>query len=671
MSNEIFDGTQSSDVKDGANFQLAAVQSHRLLNQLFHGSLFTAVLLFGAVIANTFNLNTIWVTFFCENAAALILLGAGLRSAYDVAEWRRKQAGLASIPPIKAARWFIAFVASPWTPRETEKPDRIDRWTGIAFSAGRSFLSRIGLRPLWVASLSLFACLLIYGSWNLQLEPAPIGTSALLMIALCLTFSFLLLVTERRFAAIDAVEWPEAGALSQLARFPILILVASCLCLFLNARGSGLSVWLLAALGGFITLVGLEFFLRATLSMFRPQNHSHEPPLLTESILVGAINWPPRPLTRIQSELRTKLGIDLRQIWAFSFIRKTAPAIVLATFVLGWMLTGIHEIPMSGRGIYEQFGRPGTILQPGLHIGLPWPFGRIIPVENGIVHELATSFSTAGQDEQLADAEGPAPESANRLWDASHVSEKSQIIAGGTDGKQSFQLVNMDIRFVYRIGLSDQAAMSAAYQTANIPTLIESTANRVLVHDFAARTLDGVLGKERLSLANDISSAIQADMNALNSGVEILAVVVEAIHPPAGASSAYHGVQAAQITAQALVARERGKAAEQANDAQMNASLQRDGAMAAAREGVAASEVTKLRFDAERSAYRTAGQVFLTEEYFNRLTTGLSRSKALILDHRIGGSSAPTLDLRSFMSPVDPGTGAEPYTPYQSEETSP
>lgn len=671
MSNTISDDTQSFDFSDRANFQLAAVQSHSLLSQLFRGSLFTAMLLLGALIANTFNLNVIWATFFCENAAALLLFGVGLRSAYDIAEWRRKQAGLASIPPGTAFQWFIGFLASPWARGEMENPDRIERWTGHAFSAGRSFLSRIGLRPLWVAGLSLFACFLVYGSWNLQLAQVSLGTPALFIIAVCLAFSFLLLVVERRFAAIDAVEWPEAEAISQLARLPIFILIASSFCLFLNARGSQLCVWLLASLGGFIALVGLEFFLRAIFSIFRPQNDSHEPPLLTESILVGAISWPPRPLTRIQSELQSKLGIDLRQIWAFSFIRKTAPAIILATFALGWMLTGIREIPMNGRGIYEQLGKPEGIFQPGLHIGLPWPLGRIIPVENGVVHELATAFSTGNQPEQLADAEGPAPENANRLWDASHVSEKSQIIASSTDGKQSFQLVNMDIRFVYRIGLSDQAAMNAAYQTADIPALIESTANRVLVHDFAARTLDGVLGEERPSLAGEISSAIQADMNALNSGVEILSVVVEAVHPPAGASNAYHGVQAAQITAQALVARERGKAAQQANDAALNASLQRDTATAAAREGIAASQVTKLRFDAERSAYQTAGQAFLSEEYFNRLTTGLSKSKALILDHRIAGDSAPTLDLRSFMAPVDPGANKEPYTPYQSEETSP
>ena len=658
-----------SDLRDRADFQLAAAQAHDLTSQGFSISIFAALLLLAALVANTLSLNAIWIAFLCNNAAALFLFGAGLRSAYDVVRWRQEKAGLPSIPFGGPMRWLVAFVSSPWSFQNTKEPDRIGLWTGSALSGGQALFSRIGARPLWVFGLSLLACLIASSEWSLRTDDITIGTLAFLIITACLVFAFFLLVTERRLAAVDTREWPEAKAISQLARVPIFVLVTSCFCLYLSARGSGLSVELLAALGGFIALVGLEFLLRAIVSMFRPQNENHEPSLITNSYVASLLQWPPQPWIGIQAELRTRHGIDLRQIWAVSFIRRAAPAIILGTIFLGWMLSGVREIPITGRGVYEKFGKAEGVLHSGLHVGLPWPFGRVILLENGSVHELATSASTSDGNEPLADAEGPAPESANRLWDASHISEKSQIIAGGTGGGQGFQIVNMDVRFVYRIGLSDQAAMKAAYRIADLPALIESTANRVLVHDFARRTLNDVLSEGRLSLANDIASAVQKNMDELNSGVEILSVVVEAIHPPAGAANAFHGVQAAQISAEALVARERGTAAEQTNDAQLNASLQQDNATATAREGIAASEVAKLRFEAERSAFHEAGQAFLTEKYFHQLTMGLSHSKALILDHRIGGSIAPTLDLRSMMLPIDPDTSAEPNTPYQSEET--
>jgi regulator of protease activity HflC (stomatin/prohibitin superfamily) len=289
----------------------------------------------------------------------------------------------------------------------------------------------------------------------------------------------------------------------------------------------------------------------------------------------------------------------------------------------------------------------------------------VLRVENGVVHELATSVSDGGGLPMAAEpAEGPPPAIANRLWDASHVNDKSQVIASSRADKQSFQIVNMDVRFVYRIGLSDQAALAATYNSADVPTLIRSTASRILVHDFASRTLDGLLGADRVGLGDEIGRAVQADLQKLDSGVEILATVVEAIHPPAGAANAYHAVQAAQIGAQALIARERGAAAQATNQAQLQASVARDQATATAREINATAQASDLRFSAERKAYASAGQAFVLEQYLSQLSQGLVNANLLILDHRLGGSSnAPTIDLRTFTLPADPASPRNPAQP--------
>jgi len=148
---------------------------------------------------------------------------------------------------------------------------------------------------------------------------------------------------------------------------------------------------------------------------------------------------------------------------------------------------------------------------------------------------------------------------------------------------------------------------------------------------------------------------VQADLQKLDSGVEILATVVEAIHPPAGAANAYHGVQAAQIGAQALIARERGAAAEATHQAQLQASIARDQATASAREINATAQAADLKFSAEQKAYASAGQAFVLEQYFSQLSQGLATAQLLVLDHRLGGSNhAPTIDLRTFTLPADP-----------------
>jgi regulator of protease activity HflC (stomatin/prohibitin superfamily) len=170
-----------------------------------------------------------------------------------------------------------------------------------------------------------------------------------------------------------------------------------------------------------------------------------------------------------------------------------------------------------------------------------------------------------------------------------------------------------------------------------------------MVHYFASRSLDGLLGEQRDALAKDIGRTVQADLDHFGSGVELLSVLVESIHPPAGAAAAYHSVQAAQIKSQAIVAEERGTAAATVNEAREEASAIKDAASAAAREHTATAEAAKLGFDAEQESFRDAGQAFVRERYFSQLAQGLAKANLVIIDHRIGSAgAAPTIDLRTF-----------------------
>ncbi|EJM83921.1 protease modulator HflK [Pseudomonas sp. GM60] len=603
-----------------------------------------------AFFVGLFAPQSLWPAVLVNQSAGLLVLVAGLQSAWWVTQWREMAMNPAMLP--------VEVVAeSPpegWYERLLERISQ--RWLRL--------LAQIGASTLWLGAWALLVVFSINQVWNLALPPAALGFSASVAAALSLLLAFGLLVLERQLAQENVAQWPEAGSLAQLTRVAIICLVLSALCLLFGSEASVWPVRLAVLIGLLPGLVAVELLLRAVLSLFSPQREQLEPALLARSFVADMLRWPPQPLLVLQHELHNRFGIDLRQIWAFTYMRRAFVPVLAVVALVGWSLTGIHEISLQGRGIYERFGKPVEVFGPGLHAGLPWPLGRVLSVENGVVHELATSVGEATAPIVAEPAEGPAPTTANRLWDASHVNDKSQVIASSRADKQSFQIVNMDVRFVYRIGLTDQAALAATYNSANVPTLIRSTASRILVHDFASRTLDGLLGEDRVGLAEEIGRAVQADLEKLDSGVEILATVVEAIHPPAGAANAYHGVQAAQIAAQALISRERGAAAEATNQAQLQASIARDQATASAREINAAAQAADLKFSAEQKAYASAGQAFVLEQYFRQLSQGLTNARLLVLDHRLGGSgNAPTIDLRTFTLPVDPASARKTAQP--------
>lgn len=650
MQVDLEEGGDRAQVAGLPRFQQAVFQGRRLrLLAIGLGALAAMGLVLGFFVG-MFAPQSLWPALLFNQSAALLVLVAGLQSAWWVTQWRAQ----AMNPLESVVDSDEAEVPAGWYERLLE---RISQHC-------LKLLRQIGAPTLWLAGWALLALLCVEQAWTLALPSAALGMSATVSATLGLLLAFGLLVLERQLAQENTAQWPEAGALAQLTRVAIISLILGAFCLLFGSETSVWPVRLAVLIGLLPGFVAFELLLRAVLSLFSPRREQLEPALLASSFVADMLRWPPRPLQALQQELHNRFGIDLRQIWAFTYMRRALLPVLGVVGIVGWVLTGVHEIPLQGRGIYERFGKPVTVFGPGLHAGLPWPLGRVLSVENGVVHELATSVGETSAPVQADPAEGPAPITANRLWDASHVNDKSQVIASSRADKQSFQIVNMDVRFVYRIGLSDQAALAATYNNADVPTLIRSTASRVLVHDFASRTLDGLLGEDRVGLAEEIGRAVQADLQKLDSGVEILATVVEAIHPPAGAANAYHGVQAAQIGAQALIARERGAAAEATNQAQLQASIARDQATATAHEINATAKAGELKFSAEKKAYANAGQAFVLEQYLGQLSQGLASASLLVLDHRLGGSSnAPTIDLRTFTLPADPASSRKTDQP--------
>ena len=579
-----------------------------------------------------------WVT--GNIMAAMWVCAASLQCARRISRWRTQQFAPAveTAMPEASSGFSQRLISRPWM---------------------RPVLRYVDAHVFFQALPAFAAIVLISVLWQLPIPANDAGEAGYFAGSVFILCAFAVLVLERHWTLKNPLEWPEAAKLAPMMRMMIGVFLLSALALMFAREASVWPAHLLMLTGLLPGMVALELFLRALMAMFSPPREDKEPEFIAGSLLAAQICWPPRPLQFVQNELHQHFGIDLRQIWAFHFMRRALLPLAAILLLTGWLLTGISEVPLTQRGIYESFGKPVAVRQPGLHAGLPWPFGRTRMVDNGEVHELTTGSEepVTTTPVTVADtAEGPAPESANRLWDSGHSSDKSQIIASATRDRQSFQIMNMDVRFVYRIAMNDGAAMASLYHTDNMPVLIRSIANQVLVHDFSSRTLDSLLGSDQTRLAADIGRKVQSQLDHLNSGVELLATVIESIHPPAGAADAYHSVQAAQILAQSAIAGEKGQAAQQLNAAQQFARLAQDTASAQSHENLDQAQVMALRFNAENQAYQAGGQSFLTDRYFSQLILAMQQHpEVLIVDHRIGGGASPVLDLRNFTLPFTPG----------------
>lgn len=476
---------------------------------------------------------------------------------------------------------------------------------------------------------------------------------------LLIVIAFPLLVLGRLHAGLDKASCPAASQLENLLRVPLVVSAGLGISGILHSLGYAWPYLIDRALILLVSVVAIEIMLRSMACVFLPMPPVGErrSPAASAIARLIAPRWP--RLADLSAGIRQQFGIDLSRSWAMAFVLRASPPMIVGLCVLGWLLTGLTALDINQRAVYERFGSPVAIEGPGLHLHLPWPFGIMRKVELGVVHEIPIVFP-ASQDvvdapagdtsaeAQDTGAEAVPPASADRLWDDSHPFEASYLIASTANGLQGFQIVNIDLRIVYRASLSNEGAMAAAYRVTDPEALIRAAAGRMLVQHFSRYTLSDVLGENRARFVSSFRDELQQRLDQLHTGTDIIAVVVEAIHPPPRTAASYHNVQAAQIQADALVSQSHGAAFVALGNAQQTATSALDTAKANAAEQVDQARAALTLFNGDHQAYLRSGQVFLTERWFSHLDQDLPRSPLVIVDHRINSALAPTIDLRRF-----------------------
>jgi regulator of protease activity HflC (stomatin/prohibitin superfamily) len=506
-------------------------------------------------------------------------------------------------------------------------------------------------QPVLAITVGALAATVIIAAWPAPPVPAPrmLAAAGAGMVLL----AFPVLVLERFCADLSRV-LPDGAGLAALLRAVLLVQLALGLVLLLAGSGVAPTDHLVRLPAIFVLLLAAEFVLRGLAALFLPASALHAGRPAARSLLAGAIRLQPARLASLNQALARQFGLDLTRSWALGFIGQALGPVALLLALLAWGLTGAMSLPLDQRAVYERLGQPVEVLGPGLHLRLPWPLGRTRRVERGVLHELALVASApdrATAQVPIA-AEEPPPIAADRLWDHAHAGEATYLIASPAAAGQGFQSVNVDLRLITRVGLSDAAALQAAYGVADPDALVRATAGRLLARYFAARTLAGVLGEDRSGFTEAIRTGVQEALDRLGTGVEIVAVVVEAIHPPPAAAGAWHGVQAAGIRARVAVADEQGAAAKTLAEARIATGRSTDAATAAAAETLAEARADATLFDGDRAAAAAAPGVYPLERWFARLRATLGRVPLLVLDHRLDGTAAPTFDLRGLAPPA-------------------
>jgi regulator of protease activity HflC (stomatin/prohibitin superfamily) len=532
------------------------------------------------------------------------------------------------------------------------------RWRAKAARIGdvlsRGQLSGESTAIIGTVVLSCLGLLMLSRGWRMADSLPPPLQAPLAGVLIGLVFP--ILVLERHLAHIPPRIQPDSAMLARLCRVPMLALLGLGLATWARWLGfPGIATLTERSVAVIIALVAAELVLRSVAGWYGARPATQERRCYADSTIAGLLSLQRPDFASLTAGASRRLGIDLTRSWAIGFIRRAALPTLLGLVAFSWLLTGVSALGSSERAVYESFGKPAGVLHPGLRVHLPWPLGLLRPVEFGTVHEIPVVFAaddgTPAEAETStpptsADIEGPAPTGADRLWDASHPSEASYLVASKSNGRQNFEVINIDLRVLYRIGLSDQAAQEVTYNVAAPEAIIQAAAGRMLARYFARYTVLDVLGQNRETFIRGFQQELQSRLADLSTGIEVVGIVVEAIHPPPAAATAYQGVQAAAIRSVVQIAEAKAEAVQTINIAQGNATTLRNEAEAAAAERLDLAKTELALFDGDRQAYNTGGKAFLFERRLQHFDKALSGVPFTLVDHRIDRADGPVLDLR-------------------------
>lgn len=414
------------------------------------------------------------------------------------------------------------------------------------------------------------------------------------------------------------------------------------------AGDAPLSVWVLRLLAVLQIALSIEWILRAVVSPFLPIKSADR---LNDSVILNLVSGSQGGRG---SGFEDQFGIDISKSWAVQFVRKSSVWLIMILAVATWLTTAITTLRVDERGLYERMGQvSAATLEPGLHLHLPWPFGSVRRISYGGIEAVRLNATMDPPARKVASVEAPSSKELDRIWSKDHGEELFLMIANQPrlsadetyDSQRPYELYHADVVVTYRIGLSASDSLRATYHVADPQKLVAQIGRRELVSLFNNRTAEDLLFADVSTFSRLHHRAVQDRLDDLETGIVVVDVIFEAVHPPIKTAATFEHVHAAEKESAVLVNIARAAAEQRSATAQINEARASDQAQADAFADTASARAERVLFLAEREAYHDAKEVFKFERALKVFERTFADKNLIIVDPEINADQGFVVDL--------------------------
>ncbi|MBE6630475.1 MAG: hypothetical protein E7624_06465 [Ruminococcaceae bacterium] len=294
--------------------------------------------------------------------------------------------------------------------------------------------------------------------------------------------------------------------------------------------------------------------------------------------------------------LEKSTGITLRSLFGIRVIKTILPGVVLGVALFFWLSTGVVQVESYQQGALYRFGKCEKILEPGIHLTLPYPFDKVDIYDTERVGELIVGYESADR--------------SNLLWTESHGGTEYKLLLGNGN-----ELVSVNLRIKYKI--------DDLYEYVTVAGEAEQMLNAkayAVVRDITVRTtLDELLAEDRTALSQTIEDRLAEYLEEMQCGLVVVDAILESFHPPVEVSTIYQEVVSAELLAQALKDSAEGMALATGISAELRKNALIQAATVRQNEQVAAATAAVAEFMAMLEAYEENPDTFCYYKYLDAL----------------------------------------------------
>lgn len=226
---------------------------------------------------------------------------------------------------------------------------------------------------------------------------------------------------------------------------------------------------------------------------------------------------------RHQPGRKPDLGNLDEKIKQFRQMKLPGMKLVGLIIVVLWLASGIYIVAPDELGVVQRFGAYNRTTVPGPHYHLPVPIESVQTPKVTQVRRLEIGFRSAGQRNNIAGQSRVFPEEALMLTGDENIVNVQFIV--------QYQIKNAQ-NYLFNISQPQKTVKDAA----------EAAMRKVIGHN----TIDSALTTEKFAIQNQTKELLQTILDHYTSGIKIVAVQLQDVHPPKEVSDAFKDVASAK-----------------------------------------------------------------------------------------------------------------------------